>query len=490
MVKISALLVLLISPLAALAQTAPPPALSAIRESDLKRDLYAIADGHFNGRSAGTLDELKAAAWAAEQYRAIGLEPAGDDGTYFQFFTLWRNVLSPRSSIVINGVTQELWQDVVVAQLANVTLDAPVVYLGAAAQLDLSTVPVAGKVVAIEADPKIYDPTMSLPTWRYSRNMMINYGVPLLRRGAAGIIFIADSLGERSWTDATENFKRGQYDIEGGPREDANATAPILWVHASAKPSLQDNHGTIRAHLIVAKYPYPSVNLIGKVTGTDAHLKSEYVRYSGHIDAHGIRNPIKGDTVYHGADDNGSVDVAIFAAARAFRQSPAKRSVLFVIHGAEERGLLGSEYYVAHPTVPLDQIVAVLNGDMIGRNDPASAALLGSLPPHRDSSDLVAMALAANQEGPAFTVDTSWDKVSHPEGWYFRSDHLPYARKGVPAIMFTTLLHPDYHTPQDSAENIDYPKLKKMAEWMYRAGWKVAEAPERPGADKDFHLER
>lgn len=264
----------------------------------------------------------------------------------------------------------------------------------------------------------------------------------------------------------------------------------MIWLRSSAKKILQDGKATLKANLVVSKYPYPSVNIIGKVAGTDEKLASEYLLYSGHTDAHGIRNPIKGDTVYHGADDNGSVDVAMFACARAFVQSPAKRSALFVIHGAEERGLLGSKYFSAHPTVPISSIVAVLNGDMIGRNETDRATLLGVIPPHRNSAELVAMALAANQEGPQFTLDHSWDEVTHIEGWYFRSDHLPYARLGIPALMYTSLLHADYHTPQDNAENINYPKLRKMTDWMYRTGWKVANAPKRPATDENFKLER
>ena len=472
------------------AQMEKPPALSAIREDDLKKDLYALADAHFNGRSAGTLDELKAAEWLADKYRAIGLKPAGDDGTYLQFFTLWRNQLSNSSTIALNDTPLALWKEATVAQLANVSLNAPVVYLGNAAEIDLSTVEVAGKVVAIEASAKEYNPNMSLPTWRYYRSNFTKYGLPLLLRGAAAILFVAEEAGERSWDDAAENYKRGTYDIDDGPNVNVTATAPVIWLRASAKAVLQDNKGTIKASLVVSQYPYPSVNVVGVVAGTDAKLASEYVLYSGHTDAHGIRNPIKGDTIYHGADDNGSVNVAMLANARAFVKQPAARSILFVIHGAEERGLLGSRYFSAHPTVPLHAIVAVLNGDMIGRNDPDSAALLGVTPPHRNSAELVAMALAANQEGPNFTVDSSWDAVTHIEGWYFRSDHVPYARLGIPAIMYTSLLHPDYHTPQDNAENINYPKLKKMADWMYRTGWKVANTPKRPATDENFKLER
>ena len=472
------------------AQSTNPPGLNLIRVQDLKEDLYALAASHFNGRSAGTLDELRASMWLADKYRAIGLKPAGDDGTYFQYFNLWRNLIADNSTIQINSTPLSLWKDVQVAQMANISLNAPIAYLGNALDIDTTAADVKGRIVAIEANSKGINMDVSLPTWRYGRSILTKYGMPLLRRGAAAIIFIADDVAEKGWNDAAENFKRGTYDIDGGPNESLTSMAPVLWVHANAKKELQGNTGVIKANLIVSTYSYPSVNIIGMVTGTDAKLRNEYVLYSGHTDAHGIRDVIKNDSIFYGADDNASVDVAMLANARAFVKNPSKRSVLFVIHGAEERGLLGSRFYSANPTVPLNSIVAVLNGDMIGRNNTDSAALLGAKQPHKNSTDLVTMALSANKEGPNFKLDTTWDEVTHVEGWYFRSDHLPYARLGIPAIMYTSLLHPDYHTPQDNAENINYPKLKKMADWMYRTGYKVANADKRPAIDKHFKLER
>ncbi len=471
------------------AQSVNPPGLNLIRMEDLKNDLYTLADAHFNGRSAGTIDELKSAAWMAERYRTIGLLPAGDDGTYFQYFTLWRNQLSDNSSVQINNNSLTLWKDAAVAQMANIALDAPVLYLGNASNMDTAA-DVKGKVVAIEANSKGINLNVSLPTWRYNRYIYNKYVLPLVTKGVKAIIFIADEEAEKAWADATENFKRGSYDIDGGPNVNVTATVPVIWLHASAKKDLQDNKGIIKANLVISKYAYPSVNVVGRVTGTDSELKSEYVLYSGHIDAHGIRNPINGDSIYYGADDNGSVDVAMLANARAFVKYPPKRSVLFVIHGAEERGLFGSKYFSSHPTVPVDDIVAVLNGDMIGRNSTDSAAILGAIPPHRNSTELVNMALDANKEGPKFILDKTWDSPDHLENWYFRSDHLSYSRLGIPAIMYTSLLHPDYHTPLDNSQNINYPKLKKMADWMYRTGWKVANAKNRPARDKDFQLER
>ena len=178
----------------------------------------------------------------------------------------------------------------------------------------------------------------------------------------------------------------------------------------------------------------------------------------------------------------------VLAAER--RVAPGRRPALFVWHGAEERGLLGSRWHAAHPTVPRGSVAAVLNADMIGRNAPDSAALLGAQPPHRNSAALAAAALAANARVSRFQLDTVWDRPTHPEGWYFRSDHLPYARAGVPAVMFSTLLHADYHTPADRAERIDYAKLTRVTRWMYATGWAVAEADRRPAVDPGFRLER
>jgi Zn-dependent M28 family amino/carboxypeptidase len=235
---------------------------------------------------------------------------------------------------------------------------------------------------------------------------------------------------------------------------------------------------------------YPSANVVAVAPGRDAALAGEYVLYSGHHDHDGARLVVDGDSIWNGADDNATVSVALLAIGRAFVRAPGRRSALFVWHGAEERGLLGSRWYVAHPTVPRDRLVAVLNADMIGRNAPDSAALLGAQPPHRNSAELAQMALDANARVTRFALDTLWDRPSHAEGWYFRSDHLPYARAGIPALMFSTLLHADYHTPRDEASRIDVAKLTRVARWMYATGRAAAERDRRPAVDAGFRLER
>lgn len=486
MKNISLILLLLISG-SVFAQN--PPGLSLVREADLKKDVYDICDPVFRGRGGGTIDELNAAIWLAEKFRSIGIKPAGDHNSYFQYFNLWRNELAENSSISINGKPLQMWDEVAVSQLANISLDAPIIYLGDPLSVDTTTLDVKGKVVAIVANAKGINLDVSLPTWRYSRYIYTRYGAVMARKGAAAVIFIADAIAENAWKDAAENFKRGTYDIDGGPNVTVTATVPVIWVRKQFGPMLQSG-AIIKANIIISRYQYPSVNVVGVIPGTDSKLKTEYLLLSSHTDAHGVRNQVNGDSIYYGADDNASVTAAMLASARAFVKFPPKRSVLLVIHGSEERGLLGSRYYAANPTVPISNIVTVLNGDMIGRNHLDSATILGVVSPHKNSTALVNMAISANVEGPKFILDSSWDAVTHIEGWYFRSDHLPYARLGIPALMYTTLLHPDYHTPMDNPQNINYPKLKKMADWIYRTGWKVANAPVRPATDRGFKLER
>jgi hypothetical protein len=337
---------------------------------------------------------------------------------------------------------------------------------------------------------------------RYTQAAITATTQRLARRGAAAILIVADSTADVAFDPMATLRIRGTYDVDrAAPRfanqparvealpAPRNAPTPTFLVRGSRAAQLQQAPAA-ELHVRMERFETPSVNIVGVIRGTDATLRNEYVLYSSHQDHDGVRYLIDKDSVWAGADDNGSVSVALLATARAFAKQPGKRSVLFVYHGAEERGLLGSRYHAAHPVVPLAQIVAVLNGDMIGRNHPDTASILGVQPPHRNSSDLVNLAIKANSLTGRFVLDSIWDRPTHPEGWYFRSDHVPYARLNVPALMYSTNLHPDYHTPRDKPENINYPKLTRMTQWMYLTGWFVANAPKRPGIDPGFKLER
>jgi peptidase M28-like protein len=490
------------------------PGLDAITEADLRRDMFAMASDAMRGREAGTLDEMRATGWVAEQARAAGLKPAGDDGTFFQWWPMRRTRLSENSQITIAGHKLSLWKDVVVLNAPTADYDLPIVYVADTA--DLAHTDVRGKAVALEVAPV---PTQPESEFTIRGNFQSTLAAMVRQRasaiaaagGAAAIIVSNGSPELERGFDATASVtSRGRYDIDsagapagsfarpantqGGRGRGATgrpvANAPTFWLRHDMLDAVRAPNARLHALVFTESYHYPSGNVIGVVRGTDPKLAHEYVLYSGHQDHDGTRYVVNGDSIWNGADDNASVSVAMLAAARAFVQHPAPRPVLFVWHGAEERGLLGSRWFVNHPTVPRSEIIAVLNGDMIGRNAPDSAALLGVQPPHKNSDALVSAALRANAELTHFKLDTIWDRPTHREGWYFRSDHLPYARAGIPAVMFSTLLHPDYHTPRDEPQRIDIPKLANMTRWMYATGWIVANAAKRPDVVPGFKLER
>ena len=480
-----------------------PDAYAAVREADLRRDVGEMASPGMRGREGGTLDEMRASMWVAERYRRIGLRPMGEDGTWFQWFDMTRTRVSVTASRAsIGGQAMTLFRDFIPYGVVPVEAAGAALWIPDAAD---TTADVRGRIVAtplLAPAPATIRPTSYPFPVRYADAAVTGTLARFSGRGAAAILLVANAPVDSAFEAVSAMRVRGGYDVDRAVPRAANGSdriapppalgtgpTPAVLVRAAMRETLA-RQPQAEISLRLERFTSPSVNVIGVVRGTDPELRHEYVVFSSHQDANGVRFTLEGDSVHAGADDNASVSAAILAAARAFVRRPGKRSVLFIHHGAEERGLLGSRYHAAHPVVPLAQIVAVLNGDMIGRNHSDSASLLGSQPPHRNSSDLVAMALRANALTGRFILDTLWDRPTHPEGWYFRSDHLPYARMNVPALMYSTNLHDDYHTPRDRPDRIDYAKLTRMAQWMYLTGWFAATAPERPKLDPGFQLER
>lgn len=485
--------------------SAVPAAISEIRKADLERDLYHFASDEMRGREGGTIDEMRASMWIADELRRIGVRPAAPDSSYFQWFDMQRTRLSVASSSVrIGERALSLYDEIVPTGNGIVDVSGTTLFIANPAD---TTVDVRGKVVIVEMrapqNPVRQEGTNSFE-YRYANSAANGTANRLQRRGAAAIIVVTDSIGDIGFAGMSAIRPRGTYDVEGGvPRFGPNTRrggrgagapqtplSPVFVARRSLLESLRKDGEPAALRINIERFVTPSVNIVGVIPGTDPVLRNEYVLYSSHQDHDGVRYVVDGDSVWAGADDNGTASVALLAIARAFVKQPGKRSILFVYHGSEERGLIGSRHHAAKPVVPREQIVAVLNGEMIGRNNPDSATLLGVQPPHRNSTDLVSMALRANELTGKFSLDSLWDRPTHPEGWYFRSDHLPYARVNIPAVMFTTNLHADYHTVRDVPERINYDKLTRMTNWMYVTGWLVATAPKRPGLDPGFQLER
>jgi hypothetical protein len=250
-------------------------------------------------------------------------------------------------------------------------------------------------------------------------------------------------------------------------------------------------------------------NVVGLIEGGDPQLKSTYVAFGAHLDHVGyaegevtrtesgarragapgrVTPGAEDDRIWNGADDDGSGTVAIMDLAKAFAEGPRpKRSLIFVWHAGEERGLWGSRYFADYPTVPIDAIVAQLNIDMIGRNrdDKASEAntvyLVGS---DRISTELHALNRTANASmSKPLTLSYEYNDPTDLEQVYYRSDHYSYAAKGIPIIFFTTGLHPDYHANTDEVSKIEFDKLTRITQLVYETGLRVANLDHAPARD-------
>jgi Zn-dependent M28 family amino/carboxypeptidase len=229
------------------------------------------------------------------------------------------------------------------------------------------------------------------------------------------------------------------------------------------------------------------------VEGTDPVLRNTYLFIGAHLDhvgyvdeadeaPHGRVNvPVTQDPIWNGADDDGSGSTAVLAMAKAFVRGPKpKRSVVFVWHAGEEAGLLGSSYMADHPVVPLEQIQAELNIDMIGRNrddNPAQIDTVYVIGADRISTDLHNLLVETNRRSARpLTLDYEFNDPADPNSFYTRSDHYSYASKGIPIAFFFTGEHPDYHANTDSVDKILFPKLVRIAQFIYQAGFAIADS--------------
>jgi hypothetical protein len=216
-------------------------------------------------------------------------------------------------------------------------------------------------------------------------------------------------------------------------------------------------------------------NTIGILPGTDPKLRSEYVLFSAHMDHIGI-TPGQPDSINNGADDDASGTTAVMELAEAFSRPDARprRSLVFLTVSGEEKGLWGSRYFSEHPVVPLKDVVADINIDMIGRNWPDTIVAIGK--EHSDLGATLNRVNAAHPELGMTAIDDRWPE----ERFYFRSDHYNFARKGVPILFFFNGVHEDYHRPSDSPDKIEPEKEARIIRLIFYLGEDIASAAERP----------
>jgi hypothetical protein len=520
---------------------APQPTAPAITAGDLMTRLYIFADDSMMGREVGTEYNLKGTAYIEREVRRMGLMPGGDSGTYFQNLPIFNLTVSNALAIAVDGrsfagVTDFVPRDNSVFGKVKSFDGAPVVYGGVygdtATMLDQRAA--AGKFVVISvpngADGK--------PVWGNNRQQLTGFYL-----GSAGVAVVSldavDEANRKVILDAGQQFRGDETDALNVPAfmyvsnamGEALMGAPLAGLRRGAAG--RTVHGAVKW----IETPAPGRNVVAILPGSDPKLKGEFVAIGAHNDHIGFNHtpvdhdslrafntivrpkgaddedrpattdemirinkirdslrkahPARLDSIFNGADDDGSGTVSTLEIAEAFAAAPQKpkRSIVFVWHAGEEKGLWGSEYFTDHPTVPRDSIVAQLNMDMIGRGGPHDEAgggpgylqLIGS---RRLSTELGDIVEAVGKTEPMpFHFDYSYDANGHPQQYYCRSDHYEYARYGIPITFFSTGGHRDYHQVTDEPQYIDYDQMSRVANLVHDVASRVANLDHRVVVD-------
>ncbi len=522
---------------------APQPTTPAITSADLMTRLYVFADDSIMGREVGTEYNLKGTAYIEGELRKLGLQPAGDNGTFFQNLPIFNAVPSTAPAITVDGKsfaapTDFVPRDNSVFGTVRSFDGVPVIYggvYGADESKMVSPADAVGKFVVMsvgngpDGKPQALNNRQQL-TLRYlqsagvgvvsldyidadNRQMILAPSQTFRGSGGSGLTVPAFMYVSNKMAEA----------LIGAPLAGLKPGAPGKTVQGAAKWT---------------ETPAPGRNVVAILPGSDPKLRNEYVAIGAHNDHVGFnRTPVdhdslrafntvvrpKGaddenrpataaeqarirvildslrkvnkprlDSIFNGADDDGSGTVSVLEIAEAFAKSPnkPKRSLLFVWHAGEEKGLWGSEYFTDHPTVPRDSIVAQLNMDMVGRGGvhdeenggPGYLQLIGSRRLSTELGDIVE-AVGKTQPTP-FRFDYSYDANGHPQQYYCRSDHYEYARYGIPITFFSTGGHRDYHQVTDEPQYIDYAQMSRVANLVHDVADRVANLDHRVVVDK------
>ena len=481
------LLLLTAAPLAA--QTGVTRAAATITPADVARRIGVIAHDSMLGRDTPSRGLDLTAHYVASEFKKLGLKPGGDSGTFIQSYPLTRRQLDAASSTILFRGASEI--------PVSFAKDAMVLFGEAPAE------PVTGTVVLLggPVNPAEIQPTAvkdQVVVWPldFTKPLPGNAGQVLQALVAHGARFLVviSNRDSASWAGALQQRLAEQVSI--GTAEHQGGGPLVIEIDQKAiiqaLPETAEQFSQLRSSADMVIQPVPEwsaelvmkqnllgttmvPNTIGILEGSDPTLKNEYLVYSAHMDHIGI-DPSQPDSISNGADDDASGTAGVLELAQAFAQQGArpKRSILFITVSGEEKGLWGSGYFMENPTVPIKDMVANLNIDMIGRNWKDTVVAIGMQ--HSDLGATLARVSAANPGLGMKAIDDIWPE----EGLYFRSDHYNFARKGVPVLFFTSGLHDDYHKVSDAPEKIDSEKEARLLKLLFFLGQDIANNPLRP----------
>ena len=522
---------------AALAANARPqvpaaqrPGFDRIREGDLRADLGFIASDATQGRMSLQPGDEAIIQWIAAEFTKAGLKPAATDAKGAPSFLQAVPLVEYRPSAPDNfialttgtgsaAVTRRFAApDMIGGYRDDVDITAPLAFAGygitapGARYDDYAGVDVRGKIVIVfEHEPQENDPRSrfgGIGNTRHATNRV--KGLIAQQHGAVAVLVLAEPNRKHpSNIDRVNRIGGSARRVPGLPTQalpDDELRIPIITISDAAALALlaptnstpaalqaaidanltpqSQNVGDARLTLHLqnnVRSRGTSYNVAGLLPGSDPTLAAETIIISGHHDHDGFN----GTEIWHGADDNGSGTVGVVEMARAFAANPVrpKRSILFVVFAAEERGLLGAYHMAAHPLRPLATTRAQINFDMIGRDETASEQTDGLITIPADTSNRLNLigasyspdfsrTITAANRSIGLDLDDRFDRDS-ALNIFFRSDQFPFVLHDIPAFWFFTGFHPDYHHTTDTVEKINFAKMTRILQLAYLTTWRL-----------------
>lgn len=526
-------------------------AAERITAERMKELLYVIASDEMAGRDTPSPGLDKTAQFIADRLKQLKLKPAGDKDSYFQRITLSKTVIDREGTRAQMGERVfKVGEDFIPAGRVGGEADAPLVYVGHGWVIKSKNVnaydglDVRDKIVVVSGDGTTPPPGMSVAgltggDWESPLSYAQKHGAKALvivpRNFERALRYGAARLARAYFTvPRLENAVSDDDDDETGdaPKQGMPTILPTRAMldalfageQADAARVLEASQGVgeqprgftrgfalspdkrLRLSVKLSTTDTTTQNIVAVLEGKDSKLKKEYVALGAHYDhvsanSGGCR-PVGDDSICNGADDDGSGTTALLTMAEAFvKGQRPKRSILFVWHMGEEKGLWGSDYFTRYPTVPLKQVVAQLNIDMIGRSkkagdtNPLNKMLTGPEEIYVVGSTLMSTELQRMSEGVNsaylnLKFNYHYDEPNDPERMYSRSDHYNYAKHGIPIIFYFDGVHEDYHKPTDSPDKIDYEKMQKVTRTIFILASELAAALARPVVDKRLPQDR
>ena len=466
-------------------------AVETIRRADLTRRLRVIAHDSMRGRRTPSPELDAVAAWAADELSAMGLEAARADGWIqtYEIETVVPDLVASEARIGDHLLAFGDQLGFLFGPQAEADLEAGLMVLSGSTGWErrLGAADLGGQAVVIvgtDAGPRTRDAQRMLAAVRGA--------------GAAAVLF-ASALSDDAWAETVA--LQAETSVTR-PRGFA-PSAPVLSIRDAALDTALAPFGVSAAELReraqgrleITAFPdarltisirnrtldrVQAPNVVGVLPGSDAALADEAVVLSAHMDHVGVGRPdAEGDSIYNGADDDGSGTVALLEIAEALAQMPERprRSVVILLVSGEEQGLWGSRWFVENPPFPVHRMVANLNLDMVGRNDPERIVAIGK--EHSDLGETLDALADRHADLGLEPIDDPWPE----ERFYFRSDHVNFARAGVPVLFFFSGTHEDYHQPGDEVDEIDGDKLERVSRLVFHLTLELANRDSRPRWD-------